>query len=218
MANEGQTAVVNEVRRSQPIEHHKNVLRLWSGISSLANRGGSERRELGDGRLAERGQYQHTSNALVGRGSGNTSMRNDEEQRVAVRKSERMLQQRLDRGANNTSGVQRAWVASRVRVLIGLMRRSRFQRTTTPGLISCDAGEHCLVLLRAGNKRQQSKDIPRRWNRCRHHLREGCCWKTCFVATRGASSSAKCVETVMDNVGHGTRLNMGTCGCWLVWN
>ena len=29
--------------------------------------------------------------------------------------------------------------------------RSRLQRTTTTGLISCDAGEHWLVSLRAGN-------------------------------------------------------------------
>ena len=33
--------------------------------------------------------------------------------------------------------------------------RSRLQRTTTTGLISCDAGEHWLVSLRAGNKRQR---------------------------------------------------------------
>ena len=119
--------------------------------------------------------------------------------------------------ASNTSGVHRAWVASRVRILIGLMRRSRLQRTTTTGLISCDAGEHCLVSLRAGNKLQRSEDIPLRWPRCRRHLREGCCWKTCFVATRWVPSGAECVETVLGIVGHGTRLNMGTCGCWLVW-
>ena len=33
--------------------------------------------------------------------------------------------------------------------------RSRLQRTTTTGLISCDAGGHWLVSLRAGNKRQR---------------------------------------------------------------
>ena len=71
--NEGQTATVNAVRRSQPIELDKNVLKLWIWTPSLANPGGSERRELGDGRLAERGREQHTSNALVERGSGNTS-------------------------------------------------------------------------------------------------------------------------------------------------
>ena len=43
-------------------------------------------------------QDQHTSNALVDRGSGNTSNSNAEEQRVAVRMAERTLQQRLDRG------------------------------------------------------------------------------------------------------------------------
>ena len=71
--NEGQTAAVNAVRRSQPIALDKIVLKLWSGISSLADPGGSERRELGDGRLAERGREQHTSNVLVERGFGNTS-------------------------------------------------------------------------------------------------------------------------------------------------
>ena len=84
-----------------------------------------------------------------------------------------MLPERLDRGCENTSGVRRAWVASRVRRLIGLTRRSRFQRTTTTGLILCVVGEHCLVSLRAGNKRQRVEDIPLRWNPCRHHLREG---------------------------------------------
>ena len=44
------------------------------------------------------GQDQHTSNALVERGSCDPSTQNTEEQRVAVWKSERMLQQRLDRG------------------------------------------------------------------------------------------------------------------------
>ena len=72
-ANEGQTAAVNAVRRSQPIKLDKNVLKLWSRISSLVNPSGIERRELGDGRLTERGRAQHTSNALVERGSGNTS-------------------------------------------------------------------------------------------------------------------------------------------------
>ena len=47
---------MNAVRRSQSIELDKNVLKRCSGISSLANPGGSERRELGDGRLAERGR------------------------------------------------------------------------------------------------------------------------------------------------------------------
>ena len=69
-ASEGQTAAVNVVRSSQPIQLDKNVLKLWSGISSW-HPGGSERRELGDGRLAERSREQHISNALVER--GNTS-------------------------------------------------------------------------------------------------------------------------------------------------
>ena len=83
--------------------------------------------------------------------------------------------------ANNTSGVRRACVASRLRTLIGLMRRSRLQRTTT-GLISFDAGEPCLVSLRAGNKRQLVEDIPLRWNRCRHHFREVVFWEIVFCA------------------------------------
>ena len=36
------------------------------------------------------------------------------------------------------------------------------------------------------------------------------------MANRWISSGAKCVETVFGNVGHGTRLNMGTCGYWFV--
>ena len=39
-------------------------------------------------------------------------------------------------------------------VRLGLMR-SYLQLTTTTGLISCDAGEHCLDSLRAGNERQR---------------------------------------------------------------
>ena len=34
-------------------------------------------------------------------------------------------------------------------------KRSRIQRTTTTGLILCDAGEHCLASLHAGNERQR---------------------------------------------------------------
>ena len=105
------------------------------------------------------------------------------------------------RDTSNTSGVRRAWVANSVRILIGLMGRSSLQRTTTS-----------LVSLRAGNKRQRSDDTPLRWNRCKHRLRQGCCWKTCFVATRFVSSGPTCVETVVGNVGHGTRLNVGICG------
>ena len=48
-------------------------LEKMEGVSSLANPGESERRELSDGRLAERGREQHTSDALVERGSGNAS-------------------------------------------------------------------------------------------------------------------------------------------------
>ena len=39
-ADKGRTAAVNAVRRSQAIELDKNVLKLWSGISSLADPGG----------------------------------------------------------------------------------------------------------------------------------------------------------------------------------
>ena len=72
-ANEGRTATVNAVRRTRrarSTELDENVLRLWGDISSLADPGGRERqRALRDGRLAERGQDQHTSDAPVGRGS-----------------------------------------------------------------------------------------------------------------------------------------------------
>ena len=71
-ANEGRTAAVNAVRRTRPArstELDENFLRLWGDISSLADPGGRERqRALRDGRLAERGQDQHTSDAPVGRG------------------------------------------------------------------------------------------------------------------------------------------------------
>ena len=73
-ATESWTAAVNAVPRSQPIELDKNVLQLWGGVSSLADPGGSDRRELSDGRSAERNQDQHTSNALFERGSGSTSI------------------------------------------------------------------------------------------------------------------------------------------------
>ena len=48
--NEGQTVAVNVVLRSRSIELDEKVLRLWCWISSLADLGGFERRELGDGR------------------------------------------------------------------------------------------------------------------------------------------------------------------------
>ena len=70
-ANEGRTAAVNAVRRTRrarSTELDENVLRLWGDISSLADPGGRERqRALRDGRLAESGQDQHTSDAPVGR-------------------------------------------------------------------------------------------------------------------------------------------------------
>ena len=65
---------------------------MWGGILSLADPGGSECREFRDGRLAKSGQDQHTSNALVQRSSGDPSIRDAEDQRVVVWKSERMLQ------------------------------------------------------------------------------------------------------------------------------
>ena len=72
-ANEGRTAAVNAVRRTRrarSTELDENVLRVWGDISSLADPGGRERqRALRGGRLAERGQDQHTSDAPVGRGS-----------------------------------------------------------------------------------------------------------------------------------------------------
>ena len=160
---------MNAVRRSQPIELDKNVLKRWSGISSLADPGGSERRELGDGRLA-RGtkistpQIRWLSVALA---TSRFETLNSCELQFGSRRECNNNDWTED--TNDTSGVRRAWVTSRVRILIGLLRRSRVQRTTTTGLISCDVGEHCLVSLRAANKRQRSEDIPLRWNPCRRH-------------------------------------------------
>ena len=86
-ADEGRTAAVNEVRRTRrarSTELDENVMRLWGDTSSLADPGGRERqRALRDGRLAERGQDQHTSDAPVGRGSVD-SAQEAEVQRVAV--------------------------------------------------------------------------------------------------------------------------------------
>ena len=84
-----------------------------------------------------------------------------------------MFQRRLDR-----EWEQYLWSTTRLGYkpctdTDGLVRRSHLQRTTTTGLISRDAGEHCLVFLRAGNKRQRSEDFPLRWNRCSHHLQRG---------------------------------------------
>ena len=68
-ASEGRNAV-RRTRRARSTELDENVLRLWGDISSLADPGGRERqRALRDGRLVERGQDQHTSDAPVGRGS-----------------------------------------------------------------------------------------------------------------------------------------------------
>ena len=55
-ANEGRTAAVNAVLRSHSTEVDENVSTLWCGTSSLEDPGGSERPELGHGRLAKRGQ------------------------------------------------------------------------------------------------------------------------------------------------------------------
>ena len=45
-------------------------------------------------------------------------------------------------------------------------------------------------------------------------LNRFCCWKSGFVATRWVPSWVKCVGTVLSNVGHDTRLTVGTCGYW----
>ena len=140
---------VRRTRRARSTELDENVLRLWGDISSLADPG-ERQRALRDGRLAERGQDQHTSDAPVGRGSVD-SAQEAEVPRVAVWKTERMLQ-RLSRGYELYSEVRCVWDSSLVR--LGLMR-SHLQLTTTTGLISCDAGEHCLDSLRAGNERQR---------------------------------------------------------------
>ena len=64
-ATEGQTGpVVNAVENATSLKPQKGTL-------SLVEPGGCELWELGDGRSAERGREQHTSNALGG--SGNTS-------------------------------------------------------------------------------------------------------------------------------------------------
>ena len=83
-ANEGRTTTVNAVRRTRrarPTELDEKVLRLWGDTSRLADPGGQ--RALRDGRLAERGQDQHTSDAPVGRGSVD-SAQEAEVPRVAV--------------------------------------------------------------------------------------------------------------------------------------
>ena len=87
------------------------------------------------------------------------------------------------------------------------MRRSRLQRTTTTGLISCDAGGDC----------QRSEDSVEVESLQTSSPRGVLLENVFFLATRWISSGAKCVEMVLGNVGHGTRLNIATRGCWLVW-
>ena len=86
-ATEGWTAAVNAVRRTRrarSTELDQTVLRLRGDMSSLADPGGRERqRALRDGRLAERSQDQHASDAPVGRGSVD-SAQEAEVPRVAV--------------------------------------------------------------------------------------------------------------------------------------
>ena len=154
-ANEGRTAAVNAVRRTRrarSTELDENFLKLWGDISSLADPGGRERqRALRDGRLAERGQDQHTSDAPVGRGSVDSA----QEPRSTASCS-------LEDGEDATTTEQGiraiplkyAAFGNSSLVRLGLVR-SYLQLTTTTGLISCDAGEHCLDSLRAGNERQR---------------------------------------------------------------
>ena len=86
-ANEGWTAAGNAVRRTRrarSTELDESVLRLWGDISILADPGGRERqRALRDGRLAETGHDQKTSDAPVGRGTDD-SAQEAEVPRVAV--------------------------------------------------------------------------------------------------------------------------------------
>ena len=93
--------------------------------------------------------------------------------------------------------------------------RSYLQLTTTTGLISCDAGEHCLDSLRAGNERQRWEDIPLRRNALQSSSLRGVLTEIGFCGNSLVSSRVTRVGTVLSNVGRGTRLTMGTCGyCW----
>ena len=116
---------------------------------------------------------QHTSNVLVERGSSDPSIRHAEEQRVAVWKSARMLQQRLDRGYER-------YLWSTTRLGCKPCTDTEWACEKKPLWISCGAGEHFLVSLRAGNERQPSEETPLRWNRCGHRLRRGVLMENVF--------------------------------------
>ena len=174
-ANEGRTAAVNAVRRTKrarSTELDGNVLRLWGDISSLADPCGRERqRALRDGRLAKRGQDQHTSDAPVwarlcrlGTRGGSTASCSleDGEDATMTEQGIRALPLRYAEFGNSSL------------VQLGLMR-SCLQLTTTTGLISCDAGEHCLDSLHAGIERPTVRGhSAETQKRCSHHLREWC--------------------------------------------
>ena len=140
-ANEGRTAAVNAVRRTRrarSTELDDNVLRLWGDISSLADPGGRERqRALRNGRLAERGRRLGTRG-----GSTASCSLEDGEDATTTEQGIRAIPLKYAEFGNSSL------------VRLGLMR-SYLQLTTTTGLISCDAGEHCLDSLRAGNERQR---------------------------------------------------------------
>ena len=152
-ANEGRTAAVNAVRRTRrarSTELDENVLRLWGDISSLADPGGRERqRALRDGRLAERPRSAYLRCAswarlrrLGTRGGSTASCSSEDGEDTTTEQGIRAFPLKYAEFGNSSL------------VRLGLMR-SYLQLTTTTGLISCDAGEHCLDSLRAGNERQR---------------------------------------------------------------
>ena len=96
------------------------------GTFSLTDPGGYELQKLDDGRWAQRGGEQHASVTLDRRRSGD-KLNCDEFQ--------------FDCGEHATTTAGYNELGLQVVYDIGL-RRSRLQRTTTTGLISCDAGGH----------------------------------------------------------------------------
>ena len=197
-------------KRARSTERDEHVLRLWCDISSLADPGGRQRQQaLRDGRLAREGPrsaYLRCASwarlRRLGTRGGSTASCSleDGEDATTTEQGIRAIPLKYDEFGNSSL------------VRLGLMR-SYLQLTTTTGLISCDAGEHCLDSLHTGHERQRYEDIPLRRKTLQSSSPRGVLMEIGCGSSLGLNMGEMCWDGI-EQRGHGTRLTVGTCGYW----
>ena len=115
-----------------------------------------------------------------------------------------LLRQRVDRGYER-------YLWSTTRLGCKPCTDTEWACEKKPPWISCGAGEHFLVSLRAGNERQPSEGTPLRWDRCGHRLRRGVLMESVFCG-----NSLGLIRCDMYWVGIGQRGTWHETGRWVL--